>query len=155
MVMKPEPIVAAIEQAKKLDNQALVILPTPRGKNYQQSDAKELSKTAGLIVVCPHYEGYDERLVNWVDRQYMVGNYILTGGEIPAMIIIDSVTRLIPGVLGGQTSAENESFQADDKEVEHPHYTRPEVFRGFKVPEVLLSGHHKKVEDWRQSNKRK
>lgn len=154
MVIKAEPIVAAIEQAKKADKEALVILPTPRGKNYQQSDAKDLSKAAGLIIVCPHYEGYDERIVNWVDKQYSIGNYILTGGEIPSMAIVDSVVRLIPGVLGGETSAEKESFQIDDKEVEHPHYTRPEVFRGHKVPEVLLSGHHKKVEDWRDANKR-
>jgi len=155
MVIKPEPIVAAIEQAKKLDKHALVILPTPRGKDYRQSDAKELSKAAGLIIVCPHYEGYDERIVNWVDRQYSIGNYILTGGEIPSMAIIDSVTRLIPGVLGGESSAENESFQADDQTIEHPHFTRPEDFRGLKVPDVLLSGHHKKVEDWRETNKRK
>jgi tRNA (guanine37-N1)-methyltransferase len=153
MLLKVEPLVAAIEQAKKNDPGALVILPTPRGQIYKQSDAKSLATEEGLIIVCAHYEGYDERATNWVDKQYSIGQYILTGGELPAMLIVDSVVRLIPGVLGGENSAANESFQEDNVTIEHPHYTRPEEFRGLKVPEVLLSGHHKQIEGWRESNK--
>lgn len=153
MLLKPEPIVEAIELAKKNDPSAIVILPTPRGSTYKQSDAKVLaSDSIGIILVCPRYEGYDERITKWVDKQFSIGNYILTGGELPAMIIIDSVVRLLPGVLGGETSAEKESFQSDDKTIEHPQYTRPEVFRGDKVPDILLSGHHAEIEKWRQES---
>jgi tRNA (guanine37-N1)-methyltransferase len=154
MLMKPEPLVAAIEKAKENDPSAKVILPTPRGKIYKQSEAKRLAaEEQGLIVVCPRYEGYDERVTKWVDAQYCIGNYVLTGGELPAMVIIDSVVRLLPGVLGGETSAEIESFQDDDVSVEFPQYTRPEDFKGMKVPEVLLKGHHAEIAKWRQQNK--
>ena len=149
MLLKPEPIVEAIERAKQNDSNAIVILPTPRGAVYKQSHAKKLAKAEGLILVCPRYEGYDERITNFVDKQFCIGNYVLTGGELPAMVIIDSVIRLIPGVLGGESSAEIESFQADDKTIEFPQYTRPEDFRGLKVPDVLLSGHHAEIEKWR------
>ncbi len=153
MLLKPEPVVAAIEQAKKNDSSAKVLLPTPRGKTYKQSDAKRLAAAGtGLIIVCPRYEGYDERITKWVDESFCVGNYVLTGGELPAMIITDSVVRLLPGVLGGETSAEIESFQQDDKNIEFPQYTRPEDFKGMKVPDVLLSGHHGEIEKWRQAN---
>lgn len=156
MLLKPEPLVAAIEQAKANDPEALVLLPTPRGKIYRQSDAKELASDArGLIVVCPRYEGYDERVTKWIDRQYCLGNYVLTGGELPAMTIIDSVVRLLPGVLGGQTSADIESFQQDDETIEFPQYTRPETFRDMRVPDVLLSGHHAEIEKWRAENSHK
>lgn len=156
MLLKPEPLVAAIELAKQNDPVALVLLPTPRGKTYRQSDAKELAAgTQGLIIVCPRYEGYDERVTQWIDRQYSIGNYILTGGELPAMIFIDSVVRLLPGVLGGEMSAEIESFQQDDENIEFPQYTRPEEFRGVKVPDVLLTGHHAEIEKWRQSHSHK
>ena len=102
MLLKPEPLVAAIEQAKQHDPSALVILPTPRGRVYRQSDAKELAASdAGLIIMCPRYEGYDDRVINWVDQQYCIGKYVLTGGELPAMVMIDSIVRLLPGVLGG------------------------------------------------------
>jgi len=151
MLLKPEPVVAAIEAAKKNDPGAVVLLPTPRGKLYKQSDAKKLAKVAGLIIVCPRYEGYDERITKWIDEQYCVGNYVLTGGELPAMVIIDSVVRLIPGVLGGENSAEIESFQNDDVSIEFPQYTRPEKFRDMSVPEVLLSGHHAEIEKWRKN----
>jgi tRNA (guanine37-N1)-methyltransferase len=151
MVLKPEPIVAAIEHAKKLSPDAKVILPTPRGEVYKQSHAKQLAADQkDLIFVCPRYEGYDERVTKFVDQQFCIGNYILTGGELPAMIIADSVVRLLPGVLGGETSAEKESFQADDQAIEHPQYTRPEDFRGDKVPDVLLSGHHAEIDKWRK-----
>lgn len=155
MLLMVEPLVAAIERAKKNDPTALVLLPSPRGNMYKQSDAKELAAAEqGLIIICPRYEGYDERVTKWVDRQYCIGNYVLTGGELPAMIIIDSVVRLLPGVLGGETSAEIESFQEDDKSVEFPQYTRPEEFRGDKVPNVLLSGHHAEIQKWRKSQSR-
>lgn len=152
MLLKPEPLVAAIEKAKENDPEALVILPTPRGKIYKQSDAKQLAADGrGLIMICPRYEGYDERVTKWVDGQFCIGNYVLTGGELPAMIVIDSVVRLLPGVLGGETSADIESFQDDDHTIEFPQYTRPEEFRGMRVPDVLLSGHHAEIEKWRKS----
>lgn len=154
MLLRPEPVVEAIEFARGQDASACVVLPSPRGRLYKQSDAKHLAAEGrGLILVCPRYEGYDERITEWVDQSFCIGNYILTGGELPAMVIIDSVVRLLPGVLGGETSAEIESFQADDKTIESPQYTRPENFRGHKVPEILLSGHHGEIEAWRQANR--
>ncbi len=156
MLLKPEPLVAAIEQAKANDPDALVLLPTPRGQVYKQSEAKELAASdKGLIIICPRYEGYDERVTKWVDRQYCIGNYVLTGGELPAMIIIDSVVRLLPGVLGGETSADIESFQDDDESIEFPQYTRPEEFQGMRVPDVLLSGHHAEIAKWRAGHSHK
>jgi tRNA (guanine37-N1)-methyltransferase len=154
MLLMVEPLVTAIEQAKQKEPTAKVILPTPRGPTYKQSDAKRLAKEDGLILVCPRYEGYDERITDWVDEKFRIGNYVLTGGELPAMVVIDSVVRLLPGVLGGEASAEIESFQDDDQTVEFPQYTRPEDFRGLKVPDVLLSGHHKEIEGWRTKNSR-
>jgi len=155
MLLRPEPIYEAVEFAKSNDEKAVVILPTPRGDIYRQSDAKKLAKNNnGLIIICPRYEGYDERIVNIVDKQYCIGNYVLTGGEIPAMVILDSVTRLLPRVLGGETSMDIESFQDDDLTIEFPQYTRPEEYRGMKVPEVLLSGNHKEIISWREDNKK-
>lgn len=152
MLLKPEPLVAAIELAKQNDPEALVVLPTPRGKRYVQSEAKDLARNArGLIIICPRYEGYDERVTAYVDRQYCMGNFILTGGELPAMMITDSVVRLLPGVLGGKMSAEIESFWADNRTPEFPQYTRPEDFRGMRVPEVLLGGNHGEIAKWRQA----
>jgi tRNA (guanine37-N1)-methyltransferase len=153
MLLMIEPLVAAVEEAKKRDPAATVILPTPRGKTYKQSDAKELANDdKGLILLCPRYEGYDERITKWVDKQFSIGNYVLTGGELPAMVIIDSVVRLLPGVLGGETSTEIESFQTDDKTVEFPQYTRPADFQDMKVPEVLLNGNHAEILKWRKAN---
>lgn len=152
MLLKPEPLVAAIEHAKSVSPDAKVLLPTPRGRTYRQSDAKRFAAAdQDLIIICPRYEGYDERVTQWVDEQFCIGNYVLTGGELPAMIIIDSVVRLLTGVLGGETSADIESFQDDDVSIEYPQYTRPENFRGMKVPEVLLSGHHGEIAKWRQT----
>jgi tRNA (guanine37-N1)-methyltransferase len=154
MLLMVEPVAGAIEKAKETDPTARVLLPTPRGQTYKQSDAKRLAADeGGLIIICPRYEGYDERITRWVDESFCVGNYVLTGGELPAMIIIDSVVRLLPGVLGGETSTEIESFQADDRTVEFPQYTRPESFRDLKVPQVLLSGHHAEIEAWRAANR--
>jgi tRNA (guanine37-N1)-methyltransferase len=156
MLLKPEPLVAAIERAKSNDPDAVVILPTPRGTTYKQSDAKKLAAdNQGLIILCPRYEGYDERVTKWVDRQYSIGNYVLTGGELPAMIIIDSVVRLLPGVLGGETSTDIESFQDDDENIEFPQYTRPANFEGMKVPDVLLNGHHAEILKWRAENSKR
>ena len=160
MLLMIEPMVSAIEyvkaQAQRSGRAVKVLLPTPRGATYKQSIAKQLAATdEDLIILCPRYEGYDERVTQWVDEQYSIGNYILTGGEIPALIITDSVVRLLPGVLGGEQSAEIESFQLDDENIEFPQYTRPEEFQGLKVPDVLLSGHHAEIERWRADNSRK
>ncbi len=155
MLLMVEPLCNAIEHAKKNDPDALVLLPTPRGKTYKQSHAKRLAKDkSGLILICPRYEGYDERITKWVDSQYSVGNYVLTGGELPAMIIIDSVVRLLPGVLGGETSTEIESFQQDDENIEFPQYTRPADYVGLPVPPELLNGNHAAIEKWRKENSR-
>lgn len=155
MLLKVDALVAAIEKAKSNDPSAKVILPTPRGQLYKQSHAKRLAANQdGLIIICPRYEGYDERIVHWVDESFCIGQYVLTGGELPAMVLIDSIVRLLPGVLGGETSAEIESFQQDDTNIEFPQYTRPESFKGHKVPEVLLSGNHAAIEQWRQEQSR-
>lgn len=152
MLLKPEPLVAAIESAKEKSPGAKVILMTPRGQKFNQAKAARLAEDKkDLIFVCARYEGYDERVADYVDEQISIGDYVLTGGELPAMVVIDSVVRLLPGVLGGEKSAELESF-ADGKTLEHPHYTRPEEFRGKKVPEVLLSGNHAAIEKWRKAN---
>jgi len=153
MLLKPEPLVAAIEYAKQRDPDARVFLPGPRGVVLKQSRVKELAaEERGMIIVCPRYEGYDERVTSYVDEIFCIGQYVLTGGELPAMILIDSVVRLLPGVLGGAASTEIESFQEDDENIEFPQYTRPEEFRGERVPDVLLSGHHAEIEKWRQEN---
>ena len=146
MLLKPEPLFAAVEHAKKNDPIAKVILMTPRGKTFTQAKARQVSKDNGLIIVCARYEGYDERITSVVDEQISIGDYVLTGGELPAMVLIDAVVRSIPGVLGGENSAEIESF-SDGKTLEFPQYTRPEEFRGMKVPEVLLSGNHAEIEN--------
>jgi tRNA (guanine37-N1)-methyltransferase len=152
MLLRPEPVVAAIEAAKAnvAGSNVRVLLPTPRGKIYKQSDSKRLAAAhEDLIIVCPRYEGYDERITAWVDESFCIGQYVLTGGELPAMVLVDSVVRLLPGVLGGETSAEIESFQQDDQTIEFPQYTRPENFQGHKVPDVLLSGNHATIAAWR------
>lgn len=149
MLLRPEPLFAAVEAAKSNDPQATVLLMTPRGKRFTQADARRLAKHTGLIIICGRYEGYDERITTLVDEQISIGDYVLTGGELPAMVVTDCVVRLIPGVLGGETSAEVESF-SDDQTVEYPQYTRPEEFRGLRVPDVLLSGHHGEIEKWRR-----
>jgi tRNA (guanine37-N1)-methyltransferase len=154
MLLKPDPVVAAVEDAKKKNPGAKVILMTPRGKRYTQAKAKKLAATRqNLIFVCARYEGYDERIVEFVDEQISIGDYVLTGGELPAMVVVDSVVRLLPGVLGGENSAEIESF-SDGKTLEYPHYTRPEEFRGMKVPAVLLSGNHAEIAKWRTRHSR-
>jgi tRNA (guanine37-N1)-methyltransferase len=152
MLLKPEPLFAAVEAAKTNDPNAKVLLMTPRGDRWTQALAKSHADTEnGYIFICGRYEGYDERIISLVDEQVSVGDYVLTGGELPAMTIVDSIVRLMPGVLGGETSAEIESF-ADGETLEFPQYTRPEEFRGMRVPDVLLSGHHGEIAKWREQN---
>ena len=150
MLLRCEPVFAAVEFAKTKDPLAKVILPTPVGKIWNQGMAKSLPE-GHYIILCPHYEGYDERIMSIVDYPISLGKYVLTGGELPALVIIDSVVRLIPGVLGGEKSAEIESFSEGDN-LEYPQYTRPENFRGMKVPEVLLSGNHGEIAKWRKEH---
>jgi tRNA (guanine37-N1)-methyltransferase len=152
MLLKPEPLFAAVEKAKQNDPSAKVLLMTPRGQRWKQAMAQLYADSDnGYIFICGRYEGYDERIVTLVDQQISVGDYVLTGGELPAMTIIDSIVRLIPGVLGGEKSAEIESF-SDGETLEFPQYTRPEVFNDMKVPEVLLSGNHAAIAKWRAEN---
>jgi tRNA (guanine37-N1)-methyltransferase len=152
MLLKPEPLFAAVAKAKENDPTARVALMTPRGQRWKQSTAQEWADDQrGMIFICGRYEGYDERITTLVDIQVSVGDYVLTGGELPAMTIIDSVVRLIPGVLGGEKSAEIESF-SDGETLEFPQYTRPEEFNGMKVPDVLLSGNHAAIDRWRAEN---
>ena len=224
MLLRPEPVFAAVESIKAQSPEAKVFLPTPVGQTWNQALAREFagiasenasqtslealeasiaqkSRTTALtpknasegefetsagkmakntsqnhdnpellaksepdsavmqanrhyIIICPHYEGYDERIMTLVDYSISLGNYVLTGGELAALIMIDSITRLLPGVLGGATSAQIESF-SDGDNLEFPQYTKPAEFRGMKVPEVLLSGHHGKVAEWRQAHTRR
>lgn len=160
MLLRCEPVFDAIESVKKEDKSAKVILPTPVGQTWNQKLAKSMTarqpksniaKCQHYIILCPHYEGYDERILAIVDYKISLGKYILTGGELPALIIIDSIVRLIPGVLGGSESAIIESF-SDGDNLEYPQYTRPEDFRGMKVPEVLLSGNHGEIAKWRKEH---
>ncbi len=154
MVLMPEPLFAAVEEAKKDNPDSKVLLMTPRGDKLTQELAREFAATeAGLIIICGRYEGYDERITSIVDKQISIGNYVVTGGELPAMIVVDAVTRLVPGVLGGETSARSDSFTLEGI-VEHAQYTRPEEFHGLKVPDVLLSGHHAEIKKWRNKNSR-
>ncbi len=145
MVLRCEPLVSAIEHYKTPDS--LVILLTPQGKTYTEKMAYELKEVKHLILVCGHYEGFDERIRNFVDLEISIGDYILTGGEIPAMVITDSITRLIDGVIK-EESYQNESF--NNNLLDYPTYTKPADFRGLKVPEVLLSGNHEQINKWRK-----
>jgi len=148
MVMKPEPLVAAIEDARKHHPKARVILLAPQGRVFKQSEAQRLAGAEEVVLICGRYEGIDERVKAFIDEEISVGDFTLSGGEPAANIIIDAVARLIPGVLGNENSALDESFS--DGLLEYPQYTRPEEFRGMKVPEVLLSGDHQKIEEWRR-----
>ena len=149
MLLRVEPLWQAVRYAKERDPTAKVLIMTPRGQRWHQALAQQYSQTDhGYIFICGRYEGYDERIMQVVDQALRVGDYVLTGGELPAMTIIDSIVRLIPGVLGGEMSAAIESF-SDGQTLEFPQYTRPEVWQGMAVPEVLLSGHHGKIAAWR------
>ncbi len=149
MVMKPEPLAAAIRAQRAENPSARTVLLTPQGRPFCQDMAEAMADEAwDLVLVCGRYEGIDERICSsFIDDEISVGDYVLTGGEVASMIVIDAVTRLIPGVLGGEDSAEKESFR--DGRVEHAHYTRPRMFEGQEVPGVLLSGNHADIERWR------
>lgn len=150
MLLKVEPLYKAIYASKQVSPNSKVLLMTPRGYDYNQAHARRLATDAkDLIIVCGRYEGFDERITEFVDEQISVGYFVLTGGEIPAMVVADSVVRLLPGVLGGELSAEIESFSAGDNR-EYPQYTRPENFKGLTVPSVLLSGNHQEISIWRE-----
>ena len=145
MVLRCEPLVEAIESVKTMDSK--VLLMCPQGVPYKEKKAIELSKEKHLIFVCGHYEGYDERIRNFVDEEISIGDYVLTGGEIPAMAIMDSVIRLLPGVIKEDSYLED-SFM--NNRLDYPTYTKPATFRGLTVPEVLLSGDHARIKQWRE-----
>lgn len=155
MVMKIEPIYKALKELRK--EKSIVCITTPKGEKLTQSKVEEFSKKedAHYIIICGRYEGVDQRVhEHLVDLEFSIGDYVLSGGELPALVFVDSVTRLIPGVLGNIESLESESFTQEDK-LDFPQYTKPEEFEGWKVPEVLLSGNHKKIEDWRKKHSSK
>ncbi|WP_153123648.1 tRNA (guanosine(37)-N1)-methyltransferase TrmD [Peribacillus tepidiphilus] len=149
MVLKAQPIFDAVEHlAKNKDKPPRVILMCPQGERYTQKKAEELAEEEHLIFICGHYEGYDERIrQHLVTDEISIGDFVLTGGELGAMVVVDSVVRLLPGVLGNEESPKKDSYSSGL--LEHPHYTRPADFRGWKVPDILLSGDHKKIEEWR------
>lgn len=149
MVMKPEPFFSAVEYVKSDGIPRRVVMLTPRGKTFSQDMALSMAgQNQNMILICGRYEAMDERVGSLVDEEISIGDYVLTGGELPALVIIDSIARLIPGVLGDERSAEEESFTCGM--LEYPHYTRPPEFRGLKAPEVLLSGNHKAISQWRR-----
>ncbi|GAB6933513.1 tRNA (guanosine(37)-N1)-methyltransferase TrmD [Calditerricola satsumensis] len=151
MVLKPEPIFRAVEAILEEvpETKPRIILLCPQGRTFRQEIAEELAQEEHLIFLCGHYEGFDERVrQHLATDELSIGDYVLTGGELPAMVIIDAVVRLLPGVLGNEESARTDSFATGL--LEHPHYTRPADFRGWKVPEVLLSGHHANIARWRK-----
>ena len=147
MLMKPEPLFEAVESLKS--SKAKVLLTSPSGEPFTQKMAHELANEEHLIVICGHYEGVDERVRQvLVDRDISIGDYVLTSGNLPAMVIVDAVTRLLPGALGSPESEIDESFE--DGLLEYPQYTRPADYRGYRVPEVLLSGNHRQIAEWRR-----
>jgi tRNA (guanine37-N1)-methyltransferase len=161
MLLKVEPLYKCLKSIKRkksarggsaMGGKSKVILLTPKGKTFNQNMAKKLLELDQLILISGRYEGFDERIRKYVDEQISIGDYVLTGGELPAMSIIDATARLLPGVLGDDNSSKDESFSKNLNFIEYPHYTRPENFKGVKVPKVLLSGNHKKIDTWRLKN---
>jgi tRNA (guanine37-N1)-methyltransferase len=148
MVMKPEPLVKALTALKRGRKNVKTYLMSPQGKVFDHGMALELSKEKSFILVCGHYEGLDERVMKWIDGEISLGDFVLTGGEPAVAVIVDALIRLLPGVVGDQKSVENDSFF--NGLLDHPHYTRPRVFKGMEVPEVLLSGNHARIERWRK-----
>jgi len=153
MVMKPEPVVAAIREARIRQPPTTVIMLTPSGDTFTQARALDYAARPGITLLCGRYEGFDERIVDYVDEQLSLGDYVLSGGEPAAMCVLDAVIRLLPGVLGSPESALLDSF-SEDGILDWPHYTRPEEFEGRCVPEVLLSGNHAEIEKWRREQSR-
>lgn len=156
MLLMIEPLMSAVEQAKANDPNTVVVLTSPKGQTFNQVMAEQLAQDGqagqGLTFICGRYEGVDERIMTVVDRTISLGNFVLTGGELPVMTMIDAVVRLLPGVLGGEQSVTIESFAGGENILEFPQYTRPAEFRGLKVPEVLLSGNHAEIAKWRAEN---
>lgn len=153
MVMMPQPVCDAFDSLDITDD-TLRVFMSPKGKKLDQQLVKELSEKKHLVLLCGHYEGVDQRALDLnIDMEISIGDYVLTGGELPAMVLIDAVSRHIPDVLGSSESAKDESFS--DNMLEYPQYTRPQVFRGLEVPPVLLSGNHKKIDEWREEQKKK
>ncbi len=153
MVMKPEPVVEALEHVLSLEpdetgGNIRVVLTSPAGVQLTQDLVKDLAESEHMVIICGHYEGIDERVTNFVTDEISIGDYVLTGGELPAMVIVDSVARMIPGVLGDSESAVFDSFFSSI--LDYPHYTRPREWRGMSVPEVLVSGDHKKIDEYRR-----
>ncbi|MCK9172475.1 MAG: tRNA (guanosine(37)-N1)-methyltransferase TrmD [Desulfuromonas thiophila] len=148
MILKPEPVWRALQDLRRLRPAAPVLLLTPQGQRFDQRQAEKLAQYAGLIFVCGRYEGFDERIRGYVDAEYSLGDFVLTGGELAAMVMIDAIARLVPGVLGNSCSAAGDSFS--DGLLEFPQYTRPVEYAGQRVPEVLLSGDHARIADWRR-----
>ncbi|WAA13622.1 tRNA (guanosine(37)-N1)-methyltransferase TrmD [Fervidibacillus halotolerans] len=149
MVLKPEPIYRAVDNLLDQNkSHPRIILLTPQGERYTQKKAEQLAQEDHLILICGHYEGFDERIRNLATDEISIGDFVLTGGELGAMVLVDSIVRLLPGVLGNNDSPINDSFSSGL--LEHPHYTRPREFRGMTVPDVLLSGDHKKIAEWRK-----
>lgn len=148
MLMKPEPIIEAINSVKHASPEVWTILLSPYGLTFNQEIAKSLSKKAHLLLICGHYEGVDERVRYFIDEEISLGDFVLSGGEVAALAIIDAISRLVPNVLGSYSSVEEESFS--NGLLEYPQYTRPKVYKGYKVPEILLSGHHHKIKGWRR-----
>ena len=154
MLLKPDPFFEAIKFAKEKSPNALVIAMTPSKTVLTQKIAENFAnEQKDLIIICGHYEGFDERIFTLVDQKISIGQFVLTGGELPAMVLIDAVVRLLPNVLGGEDSALIESY-SDGDNIEFPQYTRPAEYQGLKVPEVLLSGHHANIDKWRKENYR-
>jgi tRNA (guanine37-N1)-methyltransferase len=149
MVMKVEPVDRALASLMPAGDNVLVVLLTPQGEKFNQKIAEEISSYSRIVLICGHYEGVDERVRQYlVDREVSLGDFVMTGGELSAMVVIDTVSRLIPGVLGNYESASSDSFSTGL--LEHPHYTRPADYRGWRVPEVLLSGNHREIQEWRR-----
>jgi len=153
MVMKPEPIFRAFDSIKtKIEDSTKVIYPTPDGRKFSQNEAKKFIKNKNLVFICGHYKGVDQRVRdNLITDEYSIGDYVITGGELSSLVIIDSIVRLLPGVLNNIGSAKSDSFESDLLDCNY--YTRPEIYRGLKVPKVLLSGHHQKIKEWKLKQK--
>ncbi len=149
MLLKPEPIIEALEDNTEMgkNEKEEIVLLSPQGKRFDQKEAIKLSKKNKISLICGHYEGFDERIRDYVTAEYSIGDYVLTGGEVPAMVFVDCISRLVPGVIKEEDSFLDDSFYQGL--LEHPHYTKPRVFRDKEVPEVLISGHHEKIKAWR------
>lgn len=151
MLIRVDVIEKALKEIKKKESR--VVLTSAKGKRFDQKKVEEWSKLDNLVFICGRYEGFDERVASLVDEEISIGDYVLTGGELPTMVMIDAVTRLLPGVLGKDQSSKDESFSGTERQIEYPQYTRPEEFKGMRVPEILLSGDPKKIREWQATSR--